>query len=65
MECKCNLDHIEKQYSFICRYIKDGDIIMDMGCNTGMHLNMIKDHMGTHGCNIRTVGLDGMTVDTQ
>ena len=59
MTCNCNLpETIREPYALTCKLIKDGDVVVDVGCNSGHYLLEMKNHLKTHNINITAIGIE-------
>lgn len=46
-------------YAPLCGLLRDGNTVMDVGCNDGRSINAVRDHLrGGHGIRVRVVGID-------
>lgn len=58
-KCDCKLTGIKREpYEMACRMIKDGDVVVDVGCNNGCYLLDMKKHLETHNINITVIGIE-------
>ena len=58
-ECNCDLpETIREPYALTCKVIKDGDVIVDVGCSNDFYLLEMKKHLETHDINITVIGIE-------
>ena len=52
------LEYLVEKYLVSLPFIKNGDIVMDIGCNEGTQIAWIKNHLKEKGIEITAIGVD-------